>query len=237
MGAKYARIRRTSETERIIFIGVTILRKSTILLIIVLLFFSFYIWRCWEKKNQTIDFATYSEDMLRFTINIDKNRNYLFAPESELYGEFDDDIFNKNAKKITFNKSSLRFGKYLFTKNNEYLYTNTGLENGYGWIKCNVPLKTEYKKYIETFFVNKESNMKIHSLEVVPFNNPLFVLLSGRDEQYILNLKAKKINWTRGYYYESPYINFKNDLLECGGDLSSSTFLFDKYGKLKESFL
>jgi hypothetical protein len=44
-------------------------------------------------------------------------------------------------------------------------------------------------------------------------NNIELCLVSNNNEQYIVNLKCKKITWRRAEYYESPSINFKTDML------------------------
>ena len=35
-----------------------------------------------------------------------------------------------------------------------------------------------------------------------------------------------------GAYYESPTVDIFNDTLKCGGDLSTNTYIFNKYGEL-----
>lgn len=196
-----------------------------------------------SKLHKTIDFETYSEDMMRFDLPL-KSGNYKFMKSKdspffecshleEAYNK--DKEFSENSKSLYLENANIKYGKYLFTPNKEYIYTK--INNEFGWIKCTVPINEEYKNYIQEFFISKSGNKKIRFIIALPLNDTNFVLANEgteESEQYMLDLQSEKITWTRGNYYESPYINFKTDMLECGGDLSSKTYIFNKLGELIE---
>ncbi|WBW95198.1 hypothetical protein [Oceanirhabdus sp. W0125-5] len=196
-----------------------------------------------SKADKTIDYSTYNEDMMRFELNL-KSGNYKFMKSKdspffecshleEAYNK--DKEFSEKSKTVYLEDTTIKYGKYLFTQNEEYIYTK--IDNEFGWIKYKVPINEEYKKYIQEFFISKSSSKKVRFIIALPFNESNFVLIDEGIEdsnQYILDLKSEKITWTRGNYYESPHINFETDMLECGGDLSRTTFIFNKFGKLIE---
>ncbi|MCY6484708.1 hypothetical protein OW763_10180 [Clostridium aestuarii] len=197
-----------------------------------------------DKKHETIDYSVYSEEMIRFDLNVQKGKYQFMRQKDELpfennhpnnKGNCKDIEFWNKCKVINLDNINLKYGRYIFTKEEEYIYTK--IDGEFGWLKCKVPIDKKYKNYIRKFFIPKEEYVEeISFIDILPFNDEKFVLIFDGSEQYILDLESQKVTWVRGNYYESPHINFKTDMLQCGGDLSSTTYIFNKFGELVDEY-
>lgn len=202
--------------------------KKKSLIIIFFLTISIFIYKNSYKR---INYNTYLDDMMRFSILLDGEYSFL---DNETYSKFEssrnqDYIFSNNSSKIEIKNISSKFGKYLITNTNVYIFTK--IDDKYGWINGTLPIGEETIKYLKAKFSIKQ----YESLEIIPFNDFIHVLLYSHSsgDAYIVNLKSGEILWAKDSYYESPQINFYTNMLECNGDLSSDKYIFNKNGILE----
>ncbi len=92
------------------------------------------------------------------------------------------------------------------------------------YLENSVPISDNKLNNIRSFM--RETNND--SLEVIPFNDGIYCFVSGKSEQYILNIENKELFWTRGSYYESPIFDPITDTVTCDGDLSATDYVFNK---------
>lgn len=185
-------------------------------------------------KESKENHENYKRNMMRFPIKInegeykviDSGDKYLLDNENELK------LFDEASEFIHLEETDTKYSDYIVTENTTYVCVD-------------IEYKENYMKYLEYPVLisdNKLNNLRSFmretdndSLEVIPFNDGIYCFVSGKSEQYILNIENKELLWTRGHYYESPTFNPVTDTLTCRGDLSATDYVFNKYGELIET--
>ncbi|MDU2673451.1 MAG: hypothetical protein E7C49_15700 [Clostridium sp.] len=176
----------------------------------------------------------YKSNRMRFPIKInageykviDYGDNYLLDNEEGLK------LFDKASEFIYLEKVDTKYSEYIITENTTYVCADIEYEENYmQYLEYHLPITNNQLNNLRNFM--RETNNE--SLEVVPFNDGIHCFISGKSEQYILNIDNKELLWTRGSYYESPIFDPVTDTLTCGGDLSATDYVFNKYGELIET--
>lgn len=176
----------------------------------------------------------YKSNRMRFPIKInageykviDYSENYLLDNEDGLK------LFDKASEFIYLEELDTKYSEYIITENTTYVCVDIEYEENYmQYLEYPVPISDNKLINLRNFM--RETNND--SLEVIPFNDGIYCFVSGKSDQYILNIENKELLWTRGHYYESPIFDPVTDTLTCGGDLSATDYVFNKYGELIET--
>lgn len=170
----------------------------------------------------------YLNNVMRFPVEI-KGGEYRSIDYGDIFLLNEDDgdkKFEAASKKIFIDEINANYSEYVITNDTSYIAINIGSEIKF--IEHSVPISSIYLKNLKDFMREINDN----SINVFPFNDGIYCFISTNEQQYIFNIELGKIIWTRGAYYESPIVDIFNDTLECGGDLSANTYIFNKYGEL-----
>lgn len=170
----------------------------------------------------------YLNNVMRFPVEI-KGGEYRSIDYGDIFLLNEDDgdkKFEAASKKIFIDEINTNYSEYVITNDTSYIAINIGSEIKF--IEHSVPISSIYLKNLKDFMREINDN----SINVFPFNDGIYCFISTNEQQYIFNIKSGKIIWTRGSYYESPTVDIFNDTLKYGGDLSTNTYIFNKYGEL-----
>lgn len=179
-------------------------------------------------KEYELRYEKEQEMIMRFDINIEAgeydflkdNLSYIYYVE----GGFDN-AFNAVCDQISIERDiNTKYSEYVLTQDASYIYVD--INNEFYSIKYPLPLSSSQLMNLSNILGENEK------MEVFPFNDGIHCLISLDGENHIINIENGQILWTRGGYYESPRVNIFSDTLECGGDLSANTYIFNKYGEL-----
>lgn len=173
----------------------------------------------------------YKSNRMRFAIKInrgeykiiDYGENYLLDNEDGLK------LFDKASEFIYLEEVNTKYSEYIITEKTTYVCADIEYKENYmQYLEYPVPISDNKLNNLRSFMRETDND----SLEVIPFNDGIHCFVSGKSEQYILNIENKELLWTRGSYYESPIFDPVTDTLTCGGDLSATDYVFNKYGDL-----
>lgn len=176
----------------------------------------------------------YKINIMRFPIKInageyrviDYGENYLLDNEDGLK------LFDEASERIYLGETDTKYSEYIITENTTYVCADIEYEENYmQYLDYPVPISDSKLINLRNFMRETDND----SLEVIPFNDGIHCFISGKSEQYILNIENEELLWTRGSYYESPIFDPVTDTLTCGGDLSATDYVFNKYGELIET--
>lgn len=176
----------------------------------------------------------YKRSMMRFPIKInegeykviDSGDKYLLDNENGLR------LFDEASELIHLGETDTKYSGYIVTVNTTYVCADIEYKENYmHYLEYPVPISDGKLNNLRSFMRETDND----SLEVMPFNDGIHCFVSGKSEQYILNIENKELLWTRGHYYESPTFNSVTDTLTCRGDLSATDYVFNKYGELIET--
>ncbi|MDU4883075.1 hypothetical protein [uncultured Clostridium sp.] len=173
-------------------------------------------------------YEEYLNNVMRFPVEI-KGGEYRGIDYGDIFLLNEDDgdkKFEDVSKKIFIDEINTNYSEYVITNDTSYIAINIGSEIKF--IEHSVPISSIYLKNLKDFMREINDN----SINVFPFNDGIYCFISTNEQQYIFNIESGKIIWTRGAYYESPTVDIFNDTLKCGGDLSTNTYIFNKYGEL-----
>lgn len=199
-------------------------------LLVICLGYMYYIYPEYKLNRQM---KNYEQDVMRFDLHLDAGE-YEFIPYEgfwegkHLYDDEETEI-QKQTTIIYTDTIDLKFSEYVLTKDTEYMKIN--LNGVDGWIKGTIPILNEDNKVFIRHFIYKYLSRGANSITVSPFNDISFVLISDEGGQRILDLDNEKVTWYGGAYYECARVDIYSDTLYCGGDLSSRTYYFNKYGE------
>ncbi|SHH34417.1 hypothetical protein SAMN02745196_00066 [Clostridium collagenovorans DSM 3089] len=146
-----------------------------------------------------------------------------------LYEEDNNKKFEEVSKDIFIEECDTKYSSYVITKDTTYIGIN--IDGEIKFIEYPVTISDDSLKNLRNFMIEVNDQ----SIYVFPFNDGKHCLIGTDKEQYIFDIELGKVNWTRGNYYECPSVNIFDDTLECGGDLSANTYIFNKYGELIET--
>lgn len=173
-------------------------------------------------------YEEYLNNVMRFPVEV-KSGEYNSIDYGDIFLLNEDDgdkKFEIASKNIFIDGTNTNYSQYVITSDTSYIAINIGSEIKF--IEHSVPISNIYLKNLRDFMREINDN----SINVFPFNDGIYCLIETNEEQYIFNIESGKIIWTRGAYYESPTVDIFDDTLRCGGDLSSNTYVFSKYGEL-----
>lgn len=173
-------------------------------------------------------YEEYLNNVMRFPVEI-KSGEYCsidYGDKFLLDEDYLDKKFEASSKRIFIDGGNINYSEYVITNDTSYIAIYIG--NEIKFIEHSVPISDIYLKNLKDFMREINDN----SISVFPFNDGIYCFISTNEQQYIFNIELGKIIWTRGTYYESPIVDIFNDTLECGGDLSANTYIFNKYGEL-----
>lgn len=175
-------------------------------------------------------YQEYLNNVMRFPVEI-KSGEYKSIDYGDIFLLNEDDYkkFEIASKNIVINEINTNYSEYIVTDDTSYIAID--IDDEIKFIEHSVPISDIYLKNLRDFMRKINDN----SISVFPFNDGIYCLIDTNEEQYIFNIKSGKIIWTRGSYYESPRVDIFNDTLECSGDLSTNTYIFNKYGDLIET--
>ena len=174
-------------------------------------------------------YQEYLNNVMRFPVEI-KRGEYKSIDYGDIFLLNEDDYkkFEIASKNIVINEIDTNYSEYIVTSDTSYIAID--IDDEIKFIEHSVPINDIYLKNLRDFMRKINDN----SISVFPFNDGIYCLIDTNEEQYIFNIESGKIIWTRGSYYESPRVDIFNDTLECSGDLSTNTYIFNKYGELIE---
>lgn len=176
----------------------------------------------------------YKSNIMRFPIKISKGeyevvdygKNYLIDEENGLK------LFKEAAENIYLNGIDTKYSEYIVTEESTYVCVDIEYADSYMvFIEHPVPISDNSLNNLRNFMREIDDD----SIMVLPFNDGIHCFVDGSIEQYIFNIESGELLWTRGCYYESPMYNPIEDTITCGGDLSATDYVFNKYGELIET--
>lgn len=179
-----------------------------------------------NKKFNAPNHLTYN-----FSLNIPIG-DYKYSTDLDVLNinngtSLDEEFTKKHTYLNITHDTKIIYNQYVVTKNNVYIMTEVNDK----LIALNYPDLISKENLCN--LRNKIDNNEF--LKVSPFNDPIYCLIQDGTDSYIMNIETGEKTWSGGNYYESPEINYTNDTLECGGDLSSNRYIFDKYGTLQQT--
>lgn len=192
-----------------------------------------YIYYEYPEYKRNRQMKNYEQDVMRFDLHLNQGQYEIipskdFWERTHLYNDEQAEI-QKQTTIIYTDTIDLKFSEYVLTKDAEYMKTNiNGID---GWIKEAIPILNEDDKVFIRKFIYQYRALGANSISVFPFNDSNFVLIYSEGGQYILDLGNKEVTWYGGGYYESTKVDIYSDTIYCGGDLSSKTYYFNKYGE------
>ncbi|MFD2719037.1 hypothetical protein ACFST9_09940 [Hymenobacter monticola] len=150
-----------------------------------------------------------------------------------------DAYFDQKAKPVKLKAGAVRYGAYLLTNGQEYLYA---LVNGEaGWLRAAVPVPAPLKAQYRTLLTQQrlrssETGLQLGPeygyVQITPFNDTNYVLIrNGFDNDFVLHVPTLRVTWRSGGRYEGAEIDFATDQLECHGDLMGGRFRFTRQGQ------
>lgn len=176
----------------------------------------------------------YKSNIMRFPIEInegeykavDYGENYLLNEENGLK------LFQESAEIIYLNEVDTKYAEYIVTGDTTYVCADIEYADSYMvFIEYPVPISDDELNNLRRFMREIDDD----SIMVLPFNDGIHCFVDGSAEQYIFNIESGELLWTRGCYYESPIYSPVKDTITCGGDLSATDYVFNKYGELIET--
>ena len=210
---------------------VSLLAISIICSFLILIVCNLYDYINQNKLRDDADkrYQEYLNNVMRFPVEI-KSGEYKSIDYGDIFLLNEDDYkkFEIASKNIVINEINTNYSEYIVTDDTSYIAID--IDDEIKFIEHSVPISDIYLKNLRDFMRKINDN----SISVFPFNDGIYCLIDTNEEQYIFNIESGKIIWTRGSYYESPRVDIFNDTLECSGDLSTNTYIFNKYGELIE---
>ena len=211
---------------------VSLLAISIICSFLILIVCNLYDYINQNKLRDDADkrYQEYLNNVMRFPVEI-KSGEYKSIDYGDIFLLNEDDYkkFEIASKNIVINEINTNYSEYIVTDDTSYIAID--IDDEIKFIEHSVPISDIYLKNLRDFMRKINDN----SISVFPFNDGIYCLIDTNEEQYIFNIESGKIIWTRGSYYESPRVDIFNDTLECSGDLSTNTYIFNKYGDLIET--
>lgn len=211
---------------------VSLLAISIVCSFLILIVCNLYDYINQNKLRDDADkrYQEYLNNVMRFPVEI-KSGEYKSIDYGDIFLLNEDDYkkFEIASKNIVINEINTNYSEYIVTDDTSYIAID--IDDEIKFIEHSVPISDIYLKNLRDFMRKINDN----SISVFPFNDGIYCLIDTNEEQYIFNIESGKIIWTRGSYYESPRVDIFNDTLECSGDLSTNTYIFNKYGDLIET--
>ena len=211
---------------------VSLLAISIVCSFLILIVCNLYDYINQNKLRDDADkrYQEYLNNVMRFPVEI-KSGEYKSIDYGDIFLLNEDDYkkFEIASKNIVINEIDTNYSEYIVTSDTSYIAID--IDDEIKFIEHSVPINDIYLKNLRDFMRKINDN----SISVFPFNDGIYCLIDTNEEQYIFNIESGKIIWTRGSYYESPRVDIFNDTLECSGDLSTNTYIFNKYGDLIET--
>lgn len=182
-----------------------------------------------NSKKSELRAEEHRNNIMRFPVDI-KSGKYIMFDYSDEYYIFDESLerFNESLKEIYLEDISTKYSEYIITRQTSYLAIK--INDEIKFIEHEVPINKDYIKILRNL-LEEEGGWAIN---IFPFNDGEYALINPAGRQFSFDIKNSTKLIGFGGKYESPSINVLNDTLEASGDLSATTYVFDKKGELLE---